>query len=161
MKRATVVLLPLVGAVIVWMNTRAADLQTQDTMQAKLAYSKNVLEGIVTENFALIESNAQKLSALSQSVDWKVRQSAEFQDHTREFTRQTRALEKAAQGKNIDGATLAYFQMTMSCVSCHRHLRGTEQAGLPTRETSRELIARLAEAALQQPDVRDRPIPGT
>jgi len=146
-KTIALVLLLVVGAVVVWRNTNAADLQTQDTMQAKLAYSKSVLEGIVTEDFALVETSAQKLVALSQSVDWKVRQSPEYQEHTREFARQARAIEKAAQARNIDGATLAYFQMTLSCVNCHRHMRGTEQAALPTDETSKKLMASLAELA--------------
>lgn len=154
MKRTIIILVPVVGALIVWVNTRAADLQTQDAMLAKLAYSKSVLEGIVTEDFALVESSAQKLAALSQSVDWKVRQSPEYQEHTREFDRQARAIEKAARDKNIDGATLAYFQMTLSCVSCHRHVRGTEQAANPTGlneiDAAETLLADLKPRALKK-----------
>lgn len=32
-----------------------------------------------------------------------------------------------AQEQNGDGATLAYVQMTLSCVKCHKYLRKSEQ----------------------------------
>jgi hypothetical protein len=30
---------------------------------------------------------------------------------------------QAAKNKNIEGATLAYMDMTMVCVRCHKHVR--------------------------------------
>ena len=40
------------------------------------------------------------------------------------FRRQANALTKAAQEKNLDAATLAYVRLTMSCVDCHKFVRG-------------------------------------
>jgi hypothetical protein len=30
---------------------------------------------------------------------------------------------KMAKDKNLDGAALAYVQLTMSCVNCHKYVR--------------------------------------
>ena len=32
-----------------------------------------------------------------------------------------------AKDKNLDGATLAYLDMTLSCVACHNHFRGKKR----------------------------------
>jgi hypothetical protein len=101
---------------------------TKAIMRNKLAYAQGVLEGITTENFGLISTNAQKLNALSQSADWRVRNTIEYQIFTSDFSRQAVALEKAAKANNIDAATVAYFQLTVSCVNCHKYLRGAREA---------------------------------
>src|SRR4051812_33777288 len=59
-----------------------ARVNTREVMRAKLHYAQGVLEGLATENFSLIKTNAQKLSALSQSADWRLRQTAEYQKFT-------------------------------------------------------------------------------
>lgn len=132
MKRTIIVALAIAAALAVWGSLKAADSRTKEAMRLKLEYAQKVLEGIVLEDFELITFNAEKLKAISQSADWQHRKSAEYQRHTGDFTRQAEALVKAAERKNVDAATVAYFQLTVSCVSCHRHLRGTEQAALET-----------------------------
>jgi cytochrome c556 len=88
---------------------------------------------------------AQTLHALNQSADETIRKSAEHQEQTGEFAQQAKSIKKAAREKNIDGATLAYFGMTLSCVSCHRHMRGSEQASALADETIKQLPASLKE----------------
>jgi hypothetical protein len=99
---------------------------TKDAMRFKLHFAQGVLEGITTENFSLIATNAQKLRALSQSVDWKLRATREYQQLTSDFARAASSLERSASNRNVDAATVAYFQLTTSCVTCHKYLRGTE-----------------------------------
>ena len=130
MKRTCLVALTILAALIAWSSLTAATSRTKETMRLKLEYAQKVLEGIALEDFELIRFNAEKLKAISQSSDWQLRKSTEYQRHTGDFTRQAEALVKAAERKNVDMATVAYFQLTASCVSCHRHLRGTEQAAL-------------------------------
>ncbi|HZQ46957.1 MAG TPA: hypothetical protein VFC07_08100 [Verrucomicrobiae bacterium] len=113
------------------------NVNTKEVMRLKLRYAQSVLEGIATENFVLIQVNADKLYALSQSADWNIRQTPEYQRFTGDFSRQALALEKAAGQKNVDAATLAYFQMTASCVECHKYLRGARQAKLNLEKTPR------------------------
>lgn len=130
MKRTFLVAMTILAALVAWGSLTAATSRTKETMRLKLEYAQKVLEGIALEDFELVSFNAEKLRAVSQSAEWQLRKSAEYQRHTGDFTRQADALIKAAERKNVDAATVAYFQMTASCVSCHRHLRGTEQAVL-------------------------------
>jgi hypothetical protein len=39
------------------------------------------------------------------------------------FQTANRELIRAAENENLDGATLAYLQLTLSCVNCHKVVR--------------------------------------
>jgi len=99
-------------------------LTTREVLRAKLDSSQKVLESIATENFVTLNVQAQKLVALSQAAGWSARPTPEYKQHTAEFRRHAEALQKAARAENVDAASLAWFQMTISCVNCHRHIRG-------------------------------------
>jgi hypothetical protein len=96
-------------------------------MKAKLTHSKSVLEGLTTEDYKLVAKNAQDLALLSQAATWKVLQTEDYLKHSNEFRRSADELKKAADEKNLDGATLAYVQMTMNCVKCHKYVRKVSQ----------------------------------
>ncbi len=102
----------------------AEDPDTVEVMQHKLAHAQAVLRGIALQDFPLIQTNALQLVKLSQMSGWQARQTPEYELFTVEFRRHADALVKAAKSKNIDAATSAYTQMTFSCVSCHKHIRG-------------------------------------
>ncbi len=55
--------------------------------------------------------------------NWMVVQSDEYRRQTLEFRKLVDQIRDAADKKNIDGATLAYVQMTIQCVRCHQALR--------------------------------------
>lgn len=99
-------------------------ITTREVMKAKLDSSQKVLEGIATENFVTVSTHAQKLVALSQVAGWQARQTPEYKQYTAEFRRHAEALQKAARAQNVDAASVAWFQLTISCVNCHRHIRG-------------------------------------
>lgn len=102
-------------------------------MRLKLEHSQKILEGIVMEDYALVEKNAQSLSLLSQAATWQVLQTPDYLQHSGEFRRAANAVTNAARDKNIDGAALAYLEMTMKCVNCHKYVRNVRMAdaGLP------------------------------
>ena len=95
-------------------------------MQLKLKYVQKVLEGVAVENFDQIAENAQMLGLLAQDENWQVYQTAEYRQHSADFQRRADELTKAAKRKNIDGAALAYLELTMSCVNCHKHTRSIQ-----------------------------------
>ena len=112
---------------------------TKDVMRFKLHFAQGVLEGITTENFPLIITNALKLKALSQSADWKLRSTREYQRLTSDFERAVELLERAARNRNVDAATIAYSQVTTTCVTCHKYLRGADVGLFNRREWSDRL----------------------
>lgn len=120
----------MAGAVLVAASL-SADPATKQAMKFKLHYSQRVLEGIATENFDLIVTNAASLARLSQFAGWEVRQTPDYQRLTADFNQAAENLKAAALKNNVDRATVAYFQLTVSCVSCHRYLRDAKMAALP------------------------------
>ena len=95
-------------------------------MRAKLAHSQNVLEGLAVEDFGLIARGAHDLSLASQDSNWQVLQTEDYVRQSAEFRRSCDALKKAAQEKNLDGATLAWVEVTLKCVQCHKYVRDAE-----------------------------------
>jgi hypothetical protein len=95
-------------------------------MRQKLEFSKNLLEGLTTENYELIEKNARLLKRLSTAAQWEVPTipvADEYLPQTTEFQRECDETAKAASDKNIDAATVAYLRMTTTCVNCHKYVR--------------------------------------
>jgi hypothetical protein len=99
----------------------------KEIMQQKLACSLQVLVGITREDYGLIANNADKLVKLSNKTNWYSRQAPEYDLFLNEFRRNARELVKAGQQKNLDAASLAYVQMTLSCVSCHKFIRKSSE----------------------------------
>jgi len=99
-------------------------------MRQKLEFSKNVLEGLSLEDYAMIEKNAKALNKLSQAAEWEVPiipNATDYVGMTTEFQRYADDLTKNAKQHNIDGATLAYLKLTLSCVQCHKFVRFAKQ----------------------------------
>ena len=95
-------------------------------MRAKLAHAEHVLEGLAVENYDLIERAAQELSLASLDSNWQVLQTEDYVRQSAEFRRSCDALKKAAQEKNLDGAALAWVDVTLKCVQCHKYVRDVE-----------------------------------
>jgi hypothetical protein len=101
----------------------------KEMMQLKVACSMKVLVGITLEDYGLIANNAEKLVELSNKTNWYSRQVPEYELFLNEFRRNAQDLKKAGQQKNLDSASLAYVQMTLSCVSCHKFIRKSPETG--------------------------------
>ncbi len=92
-------------------------------MRAKLIHSQNVLEGLTTEDYDLIEKGAQDLSLASLDSNWQVLQTEDYVRQSAEFRRACDMLRDAAKEKNLDGAALAWMDVTLKCVQCHKYVR--------------------------------------
>ncbi len=93
-------------------------------MKKKLEYSQNILSGLATADFDAIGKNAEGMNRLSKVEKWARRTDAEeYRAQLRVFLTANQDLIRQADRKNIDGATLAFTQITLSCVNCHKVLR--------------------------------------
>ena len=97
-------------------------------MRRKLDLSRDALKGVVTEDYALIKRTAEGMEKMSRQAEWEVFRLDEYNQMSAEFRRIARSLAKQAEKKNIEGAALAYVQLTMSCVECHKFTRGVRLA---------------------------------
>ena len=130
-KFVVVTLLALLSAGVIMSSAQNKKSRaTKEFMRDKLELTQGILEGLAVENFDLILSRSQRLSAMSQEVGWKVFENPDYEQQSIAFRRNVDALTKAAKNKNLDGATLAYVRATMSCVECHKYVRGRLVASL-------------------------------
>ena len=115
---------------LLFVGTKSTYAQgVKGAMRKKVAYSQQVLVGITLGDYGLIANNAQKLVELSNKTNWYSRQVPEYELFLNEFRRNAQELMKAGQQKNLDAASLAYSQMTLSCISCHKFIRKNSGTG--------------------------------
>jgi len=110
-------------------------VSTKEFMREKLEQSQKVLGALAMEDYFTLEKIAQRLSAMTQEADWQAFQNPDYTQFSANFRSHANALTKAAKDNNIDAATLAYVRMTMSCVDCHKSVRGrlAAELSLPLR----------------------------
>jgi|SRR5581483_8120120 hypothetical protein len=99
-------------------QSKAAEL-----MRKKLQQSQKLLEGIALSDFDKITQHADELILISKETDFKIMKTPQYQMYTDEFRGNAEDLVKKAKDKNIDGVTLAYMQLTLTCVKCHKYCR--------------------------------------
>ena len=95
----------------------------QAFMRKKLEASQSVLEGLVVEDFDLISKGARQLKATSAAAEFMVTNDPLYAAEAADFGKVVDKLAKAAKEKRLDGSTLAYMDLTMSCAECHKYVR--------------------------------------
>jgi len=92
-------------------------------MKKKLTQAQKLLEGLTLQDFDKLKSAADDLANLRRQAAWMTENTLEYQQFSVDFQRNIDSAQKAATEKNIDAAALAYIEMTMTCVKCHKHIR--------------------------------------
>jgi cytochrome c556 len=132
MKRATPFFAIAAVAVSLWgtllLSRQSDPLET--IMQRKLEYAQNLFHALILEDFDAMDRNSERLQRLSEASNWNVTRTHEYTRYSSEFRRAVDALKKAAQERDLDLATLAYTEMTLKCVQCHKYVRGVDRAAL-------------------------------
>ena len=101
-------------------------------MAAKLKHAQALLEGLAVNDFGKITKSADELLVISKAAEFTTaRKSREYQLHTNNFRRALEEIAKKSKEKNLEGATLGYVDMTLTCVRCHQHTRETVDARAP------------------------------
>lgn len=102
---------------------KKGDKKDESLMRKKLEYSQRILEGIATADFKLIGKNAEAMQELARSKAFDPVKSPEYRAQFLMFDFANAELVRLATEESLDGAALAYTQLTLSCVKCHQQLR--------------------------------------
>ena len=108
-------------------DVKLQEKETSDLMQKKLRHAQALLEGLAKEDFAKIKENANELTAISLDALYSKKHPPQYNQLSSEFRYATEKVAKMAEEKNLDGATLNYMRVVMSCVECHKLVRGQEE----------------------------------
>jgi len=92
-------------------------------MKKKLAEAQKLLEGLALQDFNKISAAADELAILRNEAAWMIIKSKEYEIFSWDFSRQIEAAKRAAKAKNVGAAALAYVDMTLTCVKCHKYVR--------------------------------------
>ena len=102
-----------------------------DFMRQKLESSNQILEGLVTNDFELVQDSCDELLEMSEAESWRATNDMMYMQHSREFRNSVRALRAKSKKKSPDGAALAWLDVTMECIKCHEWVRDTMLANVP------------------------------
>lgn len=100
-------------------------------MERKLLHAQKLLEGLALKDFDKIDKSAEGLMECLKEATWRINDTDKYLLYSNEFLRNIEGMQKASKKKNIDAATLAYVEMTLTCVKCHEHLRETRIGAAP------------------------------
>lgn len=96
-------------------------------MKKKLDYSQNILSGLASGDFDKIVENAEAMQGLSK-VEWFIRgRTPGYRTQLEIFLDANGEIIKQAKQDNLEGSTLAFTQLTISCVNCHKQLRASKR----------------------------------
>ncbi len=101
----------------------------REFMRKKLDACNQVLEGLVTEDGKMVAAGAKALNEMSSAEKWRVSNDVVYRQFSEEFQRSTKKLQQAAEKENFDDVALKWIDTTMSCVECHKWVRGMRVAG--------------------------------
>jgi len=134
------VLLPVLIAATVGVSVSLAQFKrnrpAREFMRDKLELTQHLLEGLALEDYESLVAKGTKLSAMSQASDWRAFANPDYDQQSLLFRRQVDSLVKAAKARNLDAATLAYVRVAMSCVDCHKSVRGKLGASIENPTTN-------------------------
>ncbi len=137
MKRRNWVLIALPAAIFIatgvyYTTPVAADDSVQDgeesLMQQKLSHAQALLEGLALEDFESIATHAQALQQISLQADWAGVPNKDYGEYGNKFREAASKTEKAATEGNLDSAAWQYMQVVVTCVECHKAVRGQAPA---------------------------------
>ena len=96
-------------------------------MRKKMEYSQSILSGIATADFDKIVSSAQSMRGLSKIEAFVRSRTPGYRTQLDIFMEANAEIIRQASDDNVDGAALAFTQMTISCVNCHKQLRAQKK----------------------------------
>lgn len=99
-------------------------------MHQKLAASTQILKGLMIEDLKLVADNANELLDMSKEERWRASNDMMYLQHSTQFRIAVDDLYKKAEKNSIDGASLAWVNVTMSCIKCHEWVRNVVLADL-------------------------------
>jgi hypothetical protein len=94
-------------------------------MKKKLDYSQNILAGIATADFDKVVESAEAMRLLSKVESFIRGRTPGYRTQLHLFEESTDEIIRQAKKDNVEGAALAFTQLTVSCVNCHKQLRET------------------------------------
>lgn len=100
-------------------------------MREKLANTQQLLEGVLTANFAMIERYGDRLGQITYTevASWQANAEPEYLRNASAFLKAVQGIRAAAADHNAQRAAAEYTNLISACVACHTYVRASRVAG--------------------------------
>jgi hypothetical protein len=96
----------------------------QVLMRDKLVQMNLILEGLTLDKFAQVTAAGERLWMISKATGWHVSDpTPRYELLSKNFQETTSDLQRHAQEKNVEAATLDLVRLNITCAQCHQHMR--------------------------------------
>lgn len=112
-------------------------------MARKLLAAQKTLEAIAKDDFESIRKTTDEMIDLSRHEAWERMASARFVQDTADFVSAAEFLRRMADAEDSEGVALGFTRLTLSCSTCHGHVRKAAVADL-SWPRERTLIVRTS-----------------
>ena len=103
-----------------------ADQPVSFWMEKKLEYSQDILRGLATGDLQLVAEKAEQMRVVSRIEGWVRNRKPGYRAQFQAFELANAEILRNAKADNLDGATIGFQQLAISCVSCHKILRDVD-----------------------------------
>lgn len=77
------------------------------------------------DDLKTVASGTQTLLKMPSEAKWRVTNDMMYRRYSTEFVQAVEELQKEAEENDIDGASMAWVNVTMKCLKCHKWVRNT------------------------------------
>ena len=95
-------------------------------MEKKLEYTQEILRGLAVGDLQTVQERAEQMRLVSRIEGWVRNRKPGYREQFQAFEFANAEILRNAKANNLDGATIGFQQLTISCVSCHKILRDVD-----------------------------------
>src|SRR5262249_24607497 len=108
--------------------------EMRPSMRQKLEHAQLLIEGLANEHFDMVRDNARALRYLVGDALWRVTPNRTYVRYSGEVASIAEDLERRANEKDLNGATLSYIRPIMNCVNYPKFVRNNRIVDLRPRQ---------------------------
>lgn len=105
---------------------KSGEQSTSFWMERKLHLSQQLLGGITAGDFDKVTASAQAMKGLDKIEAFIRSKTPGYRAQLQYFDESLDEIIRQADKDNLEGATLGFTQLTISCVNCHKQLRAAK-----------------------------------
>ena len=115
----------VVGLALGGQDSSGQSPNLRSIMRGKLTNSQQLLEGVVTANFAIVDRSADRLAQISYTevASWQSNAEPEYLKQANAFVKAVQGIRKGSADRNSAVVADEYTNLLNSCVSCHSYIR--------------------------------------
>lgn len=101
----------------------ATKVASKALMQKKLHAAQSLLTGLALEDYTTIQKNGAVLTDVAKASKWHNSDKPNYDRYFNNFLDSTQYLMEQAKDKNLEGVSMGYIRLTLTCMQCHNFVR--------------------------------------